>query len=146
MFLCIVAFTQKDCYKMFTLVKVLPAVTLYKTRYLSKANKTYIERMGQNMYDKDLAFMTGFIVSSIVPYSIFIGSISSLYTERSMLKTIKHMDHMIFDKQDDFAKQTFHKRYFLAHNGANGMFLGSIFFTMLGITSCVVGLKGVGFW
>jgi|688.fasta_scaffold29020_6 hypothetical protein len=131
---------------MLTLVKILPAltsVTLYQKRYISKVNKIYIERIGQSKHDKEFAFWSGFIISSIVPYSIFIGSISSIYTERHMLKTI---DQMVFLKQADFVKQSFHQRYFLAHNGANGMFFGSLFFTMLGITSCVVGLKGVGFW
>ena len=134
---------------MLTLVKVLPAltsVTLYQKRYISKVNKNYIERMDQSKHDKEFAFWSGFIISSIVPYSIFIGSISSIYTERHMLNTIDHMNQMVFLKQDAFVKQPFHQRYFLAHNGANGMFFGSLFFTMLGITSCVVGLKGVGFW
>ncbi len=142
MVLCI-GLSQKDCYKMFTLVKVLPTMTttLYQKRYISKVNKIYIEHLGQSVHDKEFAFWSGFIVSSFVPYSIFIGSLSSLYTERHMLKTIGQID-----KQDIFVKQPFHQHYFLAHNGANGMFFGSIFFTMLGITSCVVGLKGVGFW
>ena len=115
-------------------------------RQLSKANKTYIERMGQNIHDREFAFWSGFVISSIVPYSLFIGSLASVYTETRMLKMIDGMNQMVSNKQDDFAKQSFHTRYFLAHNGANGMFYGSIIFTMLGITSCVVGLKGVGFW
>ena len=132
--------------KTMNMARMLPSVQTIQKRQLSKANKTYIERMGQNIHDREFAFWSGFVISSIVPYSLFIGSLASVYTETRMLKMIDGMNQMVSNKQDDFAKQSFHTRYFLAHNGANGMFYGSIFFTMLGITSCVVGLKGVGFW
>jgi len=128
-----------------TIINIRRALPLVQQRHLSNANKTYIDRMGQSIHDKDLAFITGFIISSIVPYSIFIGSLSSVYTETRMLKTIDHMNTMVFDKQNDFVKQKFHTRYFLAHNGANGMFFGAIFFTMIGITTWAVDLKGAGF-
>ena len=107
---------------MLSLEKVLPAltpVTLYQKRYIRKVTTTYIKCMGQNKHD----------------------------TERHMLKTSEHMNQMEFAKQDEFAKQPFHERYFLAYE-EKGMFMGgSLFFTMLGITSCMAGLlKGVGFW
>ena len=126
--------------------RALPSVQHIQKRHLSKANQKYIDLMNQNIHDRDFAFWSGFIMSSIVPYSIFVGSFASICTENRMLKTIDYMNQMVFNKQDEFAKQKFHTRYFVAYNGANGMFFGSIFFTMLGITSCVVGLKGVGFW
>ena len=132
--------------KTMSMARMLPSVQYIQKRQLSKANKTYIERMGQNIHDRDFAFWSGFVISSIVPYSLFIGSLSSIYTETRMLKLTDSINQMVSNKQDEFAKQSFHTRYFVAYNGANGMFFGSIFFTMLGITSCVVGLKGVGFW
>lgn len=93
---------------------ITTTIPFMQKRHLSKANKEYIDRMNQNKHDKDLAFMTGFIISSIVPYSIFIGSLSSVYTETRMLKMIAHMNTMVFDKQDNFAKEPFHTRYFFS--------------------------------
>ena len=113
-------------------------------RNFSEVNKKYIDLMEQNIDEKKLAFWGGFIASSIImPYGGCIGILSSLYTESVMLKNINEIERLTrlhkmneipLDKINVFVNQPLHKYYFVSHNVGNGMFYGSLFFTLISIS------------
>jgi hypothetical protein len=121
---------------------IIKSTILVQKKHLSNLNEKYIKLFGQNIDEKNLAFWTGFIVSSVVPLNFIISGITHLHTEHHMLKNIEKIQHLPLNLQQPFAKESIHKNYFLFHNGANGMFFGSLFYTVLGVSMFgIVGLR-----
>ena len=127
-------------------ISVNTNTSFIQKRNISEVNTKYIDLMEQNIDEKKLAFWGGFIASSIImPYSGCIGLISSLYTESVMLKNINEMERLNrlhkmneipLDKINVFVNQPLHKYYFVSHNVGNGMFCGSLFFTIIRVAFC----------
>ena len=119
---------------------IKPSSVLIQKRHISRINQKYIESFGQNIDEKNLAFWSGFLISGVVPLNFIVSYFTHLHTEHHMLKNIEKIKHLPLNEKQVFTRQIAHKHYFLLHNGANGMFIGSLFNTVIRISAIGAGL------